>query len=660
MKAYRGVVGRILRFLAARPGTWRAGLHTVFSLVVTWPLVGSLDSSLPNGTETPATVAYFNLWTMRWNQQQLGDLFRHYWDAPIFHPGPGAFALSEPQPLTGLVFTPISWVTGNPALAYNVVLLAAVTLNGVAAARLARRLGVAAVPALLVGLLAQVLPFVTNELGVLQLVMVFPMLFLAEAVLAWADEPGWGRGLALGAWLSATFLTCGYFGLFTLVVLGPAALVLARGEWLRPRRLAELAAAAALFAVLCGPILLGQQRYTSSYHRSDSLILVNSAAPGAYLSLYENLPGASFTPWLREPTGERLYPGTVPVVLGIAGLVLLVQPGPGRRRRVAAGAFLATGVVLALGLSMGLRLDLGGWHPYELVKAHVPGFADLRSPFRAAVLVHALLLPLAAVALGWLWAGAGPVAPAGGDGPLPGDPGPAGPAEPVGTVDLAKAGDAGDEAEAGAAGDEAEAGEVAAAVDLAKAGDAVEGARPPVPPPVDRTRTWAARAVAVALVLIGLIEVWPAPQQLAELPVVDASTDWVAFLAGRHDPGAGDGTVVMLPFPPNGNYTSYQPTTEWMLASLDHGHPLVNGYSGFFPPAYDELEGAMREGFPSDRTVQLLGEHHVSWVVLPRATFESAENRAVYATWSDVLRMEFTGEDMDVLSFTPPPSAPAG
>ena len=38
-----------------------------------------------------------------------------------------------PQPLTGLLFAPIAAVSRNPALGYDLVLLAMLTLNGVAA-----------------------------------------------------------------------------------------------------------------------------------------------------------------------------------------------------------------------------------------------------------------------------------------------------------------------------------------------------------------------------------------------------------------------------------------------------------------------------------------------------------------------------------------------
>ena len=200
--------------------------HAVMAVVLTWPLAAHLTGSMPFGIEDVQTVPLFNLWTLRWNELQVGDVFRHYWDAPIFHPTGGAFALSEPQPLTGAFFTPIAWISANPVLAYNLTLLTIITLNGYAAARLARRFGVGPWPAALAGVLAQALPFVSNQLGVLQLTVLFPIFLLADALVQWAPLGGRRPALRIGGWLSATFLTCGYYGLFTVVVLGVAALTL--------------------------------------------------------------------------------------------------------------------------------------------------------------------------------------------------------------------------------------------------------------------------------------------------------------------------------------------------------------------------------------------------------------------------------------------------
>jgi hypothetical protein len=44
-----------------------------------------------------------------------------------------------------------------------------------------------------------------------------------------------------------------------------------------------------------------------------------------------------------------------------------------------------------------LHLEVGGWRPYGTLRAHVPGFDEVRSPYRAAALVQVALVPLAAL-----------------------------------------------------------------------------------------------------------------------------------------------------------------------------------------------------------------------------------------------------------------------
>jgi hypothetical protein len=61
--------------------------------------------------------------------------------------------------------------------------------------------------------------------------------------------------------------------------------------------------------------------------------------------------------------------------------------------------YLLIAVGLALLLSLGLRLHLGQVQPYEWVRAYIPGFAQLRSPFRFAAWVQLHLVLLAALGL---------------------------------------------------------------------------------------------------------------------------------------------------------------------------------------------------------------------------------------------------------------------
>jgi hypothetical protein len=378
-------------------------LYLLATAVVTWPLAWHLPSRLAYGAEPTETVPLFNLWTLRWNQARIADLYRGYWDAPIFFPAEGTFALSEPQPLTGLAFAPVAWATGNPVLAFNVVALAFLVLNGWAAARLARHLGVAAPPAAALGALAVALPFVMGQAGVLQLTAVFPLVALVDALLRWGTTGG-GRRLAAeaGAWWAATFLTCGYYGLFAGVAVVPVVLVLARRDWLRRGRARDVGVAALALAPAV-PALVAQARLTDGYTRTEDLIRALSARPGDLRLLSPGSGGLGVVPWVGEAAvdGFALYPGTALLGLAVAGFVLARRSdAPGRRR---AAWFLLAGAVLARLLSFGLRLGVGGVEPYEAVRALVPGFASLRSPFRFAAVSEVFLLGLAGLGLDALW-----------------------------------------------------------------------------------------------------------------------------------------------------------------------------------------------------------------------------------------------------------------
>jgi hypothetical protein len=101
---------------------------------------------------------------------------------------------------------------------------------------------------------------------------------------------------------------------------------------------------------------------------------------------------------------------------------------------------------------------------------------------------------------------------------------------------------------------------------------------------------------------------------------VDQSTsDWAAWLDDHADEQAvaGDGSVAFLPFPPTGDVTDYEPTVQHMLQALDIGVTTVNGYSGFFPQTYDDLENAART-YPNDATDALLRQYGVSFIVVDK------------------------------------------
>ncbi|HLF90654.1 MAG TPA: hypothetical protein VI451_17035, partial [Anaerolineales bacterium] len=352
---------------------------------MTWPLALHLPTHLPIGTEPAATLPLLNLWTLIWNAQRLVHGYAGYWDAPIFYPETDTFALSDPQPLTALLFAPLYFISENPVLVYNVVLLIFLVLNGVAGVKWAmlwasdvaesnsssgtrnplKRIGEAmrfntlCVPdtgfnrcagGILTGLFAQTLPFVTREWGVLQLTALFPALFALQALIRFGKSPTLRAALALGGWTAATFLTSSYYGLFLLLFLPLGGLIFARREHLQLRPILHGLTGVVLAGCLLAPVLPTQARLTRDYQRSARTIQGNSAQLVDYLRLDGKMWGNGQIPWLRTSggSGQKLYPGTALLVLEGVGAVA------GRRRHLRGVIFCVLGALLAFGISFGL------------------------------------------------------------------------------------------------------------------------------------------------------------------------------------------------------------------------------------------------------------------------------------------------------------------
>ena len=130
---------------------------------------------------------------------------------------------------------------------------------------------------------------------------------------------------------------------------------------------------------------------------------------------------------------------------------------------------------------------------------------------------------------------------------------------------------------------------------------------------------------ASLVVAIALLEVAILPTSLAA-PLPDfAATGWVRFLRSHQG-----GAVAMVPFPATNAVEDYEPSTEAMLAARVHGHPLVNGYSGFFPTQYSDLREVM-QGFPA-QGVASLRVRGVRWVVIDRRWFVTGPADELAAT----------------------------
>ena len=75
----------------------------------------------------------------------------------------------------------------------------------------------------------------------------------------------------------------------------------------------------------------------------------------------------------------------------------------------------------------------------------------------------------------------------------------------------------------------------------------------------------------------------------------------------------GPGAVVELPLPALDKLPGLE--VHYAFASIGHWYPLVNGYSGYFPPEYSQTVVRM-ENFPDDRSIAQLRNIGVRYIIL--------------------------------------------
>lgn len=125
-------------------------------------------------------------------------------------------------------------------------------------------------------------------------------------------------------------------------------------------------------------------------------------------------------------------------------------------------------------------------------------------------------------------------------------------------------------------------------------------------------------ALAIFVAIPGIllaVEVWPEEARRGGVPVVTRHKAWTQFVRENR---ASNRSIACLPFASGNSISDFDVTTRWMIYGLEHGAPMLNGYSGFFPKSYFALRNLVNAEFPSKRVLEKFAELDVEFLVVAR------------------------------------------
>jgi len=523
------------------PGRSAAVLLAYFAIAIAVlrPPKGALTGAVVAGTEPCDTVPFALSWAIGWAHARLDApaawwSSASWWDAPIFHPIEGALALSESMPLLAVVTWPAHALGLPLAGCTTLAVFATLVANGWFVRRWLLWLRTGPTLASIGGAIAVLLPFVHQELGVLPLVGVWPLVWMIQATGELLDARTGARArrgaVELGLATAAGVATCGQLTLATALLLPACGAWLLRREHLRGAVVLPAILALVIAAAGSAPIALpqratlealGLRRTEQSQDRGAGRPRELWRVPWSGLV---PLPAAAVA---AHPTDRAFDPGPLRTIAAAAGAIVVVRSRR-RRRHVAMLLTLVAGAIL---LAFAPRIVIAGWEPSEFLAEHVPGYGQIRAVFRAIVLAQLGVLALAMLGLRAL------------------------------QVRL-------------------------------------------------RARKGGPKMVWIAAVLL-LVELTPPAPRWATLPDTDAA--WLIWL---RDEAPADAPIAWIPFPATGDVCDYAGTAAAMLLGLEHGHPMVNGYSSYFPGPYNRAEHAARK-LPHGRGIVALRVLGTRYLVAP-------------------------------------------
>ncbi len=304
--------------------------YLLLALLHTYPLVRHLGTHLPGEGLGDNVSFVWNVWWMR--QALAAPALDFFATPPLLTPVGASLALHTHTALSGLIAATLLGPV-PPLVAQNVLLIAALALNGVSAYALSLAAGARYLPAVAAGALFLTAPPVAGRLmGHFNLVVAWPLVFACVAVVLYWKRQGARRAAAVGVAAAvipySDYYYAVFFAVFAVLYTGTQLWTLratvSRREHRRVARLLAIlavAAAAAAVAIALNPaaevsvIGIRISLRTPTNALTAAWLLIAAAAIARWrLSLALSRRAGVSLPWLRH--------------LGLAVITVLVLVAP--------------------------------------------------------------------------------------------------------------------------------------------------------------------------------------------------------------------------------------------------------------------------------------------------------------------------------------------
>lgn len=370
---------------------------TALTIAATYPVAFGIDHLGRINTDD----GRWSIWVVSWVAHKLTTYPFDVYHANIFYPHRYALAFSEANLGAGLIGAPVWAATHNPYTTHNVAFLASFVMAFAGAYYLTRYLTGDRRAAAVAAVMYAFCPFIFARTAHVQLLFIGGLPFCMLAFHRLVDAPSVQRSATLGVLLWAMALTCAYYGIFAVLMIGLGTVVftISRRLWTSTDYWLGIALAAFTSIGLTIPFFLPYVYVQNEMGFARTLD--DARAYSANLGAWAASSAWAHRWWLPHlgNYNEVLFPGILATTLGVSGAVIMLRrptPPAVRGGRDIAVLYVLIAVI-AFWSSFGPDAGL-----YRAFYEAIPVFSFLRAPGRMGVMTTLSLTVFAAAAIAHL------------------------------------------------------------------------------------------------------------------------------------------------------------------------------------------------------------------------------------------------------------------